>query len=440
MKIRWKPQPKQEKALRSTAFEILFGGARGGGKTATGQAWLLYDIDKPMLRALVIRRNYTDLSDWIDRAKQFFKPNGAKFVGDTFYFPSGAQIKTGHLDGADAYTKYQGHEYQRILIEELSHIPKLSYYQKLITSCRSTQPDIKPQIFCTTNPDEPGLEWIKDYWGIPDNPDFDKIYQREVNGIRRVFIPSKIEDNQELLSVDPEYLQRLEAIKETDPELYDAWRNGNWGGQGVEGAYYKKQMDDLEMSNRVVENLYDEFLPVYTWCDLGISDSFTIGYFQYAHNQWRCIDYDEFEGESLGEAIRRMREKRYVYAEHYAPHDIEVRELGTGKSRREIAESLGLSYNVAPNLHVADGINALRMRFSQLWFDKDKTELLRKRLKRYHKEFDEKRGIYKDKPVHDINSHGADMMRYWAVTQIYQPDIREEMRVMQNRMNKGTMK
>jgi hypothetical protein len=439
MKIRWKPQPKQEKALASNAFEVLFGGARGGGKTAAGQAWLLYDIDKPLLRALVIRRNFTDLSDWIDRAKQFFKPNGAKFVGDTFYFPSGAQVKTGHLDGADAYTKYQGHEYHRILIEELSHIPKLSYFQKLVTSCRSTQPDIKPQVFCTTNPDEPGLEWIKDYWGIPDNPDFNKVYTKVVGGIKREFIPSKIEDNQELLNVDPEYLQRLEIIKETDPELYEAWRNGNWGGQGVEGAYYKTQINDLELSGRIRENIYDPLLPVHTWCDLGIADSFTIGYFQNAGHEWRVIDYDEFEGESLGEAIRRMRDKPYVYGEHYAPHDIEVRELGTGKSRKEIAESLGIRYNTCPRMTISDGINALRMRFKTLYFD-TKTEVLLKRLKRYHKEYDDKRGVYKDRPVHDINSHGADMMRYWAITDHYTPDAHQEMIFERNRQRPTSMR
>lgn len=444
MKIRWKPQPKQETALRSNADEILYGGARGGGKTDTSIVKPLYHIDKPYYRALLIRKNFTDLKDWISRAEDMYKGVGGKFVNGSFVFPSGATIWLGHFADDASYQKYQGFNLHELYIEELTHLAREEKYEKLLGSVRSIHKDIKSQVFATTNPDGPGSEWVKERWGIPDKPTGDSIvtYKDIQIGDRVVrrkleFIPSTVYDNK-FLSESDDYMSYLHSIQ--DEELKRAWLEGSWEGFGVEGSYYKKQMDDLEKSNRIVENLYDEFLPVYTWCDLGISDSFTIGYFQYAHNQWRCIDYDEFEGESLGEAIRRMREKKYVYAEHYAPHDIEVRELGTGKSRREIAESLGLSYNVAPKLSIADGINALRMRFSQLWFDKDKTDLLRKRLKRYHKEFDEKRGVYKDKAVHDINSHGADMMRYWAVTQIYQPDIREEMRVMQNRMNKGTMK
>ena len=88
MTIQWQPQPKQAIALASTEDEILFGGARGGGMPDTGHAWLLYDIDKPSYRALVIRKNYTDLSDWLDRAQRFYFNAGGKLVGDTFIFPS----------------------------------------------------------------------------------------------------------------------------------------------------------------------------------------------------------------------------------------------------------------------------------------------------------------------------------------------------------------
>jgi hypothetical protein len=344
---------------------------------------------------------------------------GAEVVGNPpeIRFPKGGIIRTGHLKDENAYTKYQGHEYQRILIEELSQIPRQKDYEKLISSCRSSTPELKPQVFATTNPDDPGLEWIMARWNIPEKPDFDKIYESMTpEGRRLVFIPAKLEDNPKLMDADPNYVRFLESLKNSDKELYDAWRNGNWGGYGVEGAYYRDQLLKAELDKRITDVPYDELIPVHTWCDLGMGDSFSIGYFQNYGKKWSIIDYDEFDGEGLLDVAKRMKDKGYFYGEHYAPHDIEVRELGTGKSRKEVAEGLGIKYNVAPKLSVEDGINAVRMRFSTLWIDKTKCDLFLKRVRRYHKEFDDKRGQFKNIPVHDINSHAADMLRYWATS------------------------
>lgn len=450
MLIHWKPQAKQEIALASDADEILYGGSRGGGKTDAGQAWLLYDKDNERYRALVIRRNADDLKDWTDRAEYMFRPTNAKITGNPaeITWPSGAKARTGHLKDENAFTKYQGHEYQKILIEELSHIPREKDYLKLIASNRSTVDGIRPQVFCTTNPDDPGMEWIKERWEIPDEPDHNQVYTtyKEVSMLNEkgetvimkrklVFIPAKIEDNPVLLTKDPNYIVFLESLKSADPNLYEAWRHGSWKGYGKEGSYYRDNLIRAEQEGRVVEGLYEPTLPVYTWCDLGISDAFAVGYFQAVMNQWRVIDYDEFEGYSLVEVINAMRSKGYTYADHHAPHDIEVKELGSGKTRYEIASDNGLTYNITPNISVADGINAVRMRFAQLYFDKEKTKTLRKKLAKYHKEFDERRGMWKDKPAHDANSHAADMVRYWAVTKVYTPDSGMEQRVYQNRQN-----
>jgi hypothetical protein len=435
MKVKWKPQPKQEGALASNADEILFGGARGGGKTDAGMAWLMYDLANSKYRALVIRRNATDLSDWIDRAGTMYSGAGGKYTGDTFYFPTGARIRTGHLADKDAYQKYQGHEYHKILIEELTHISREADYEKLLASCRSTVDGLRPQIFNTTNPDGAGHDWVKERWSIPDNSHEPVITFKK--GRKMAFYPSSVYDNKILIEKDKGYLTYLESI--TDEELKRAWLQGSWEGFGVEGAYFKDNLNKAEADGRLVSNLYDPMLPVHTWCDLGIRDDFSIGYFQVAHKQWRVIDYDEFNGESIGEAINRMRAKGYTYGDHFAPHDIEVRELGTGVTRKETAQNLGVYYNKVANLGIQEGIDALRMRFSTLWFDRDKTALLIRRLKRYHKEWDEKRGVFKNKPYHDDNSHGADMMRYWAVTPHHEPDIEQALRIQRNRAKGRSM-
>ena len=69
----WKPQPRQEIALSQDFDELLYGGARFGGKTEGGLAFLAYDTEYPFYRALVIRKNADDLKDWIDRARIFYR-------------------------------------------------------------------------------------------------------------------------------------------------------------------------------------------------------------------------------------------------------------------------------------------------------------------------------------------------------------------------------
>lgn len=437
-KIHWKPQPKQEEALKQSADEILYGGSRGGGKTDAGQAWLLYDIQYPRYRALVVRRNAKDLSDWIDRARIMFAPAKGLYVNNYFEFPSGARVYTGHLNDANAYEAYQGHEYQKMLIEELTHIPREMDYEKLLGSCRSTVEGIKPQLFATTNPDGPGYKWVKARWHIPDTPTDTIKTHREItlpDGTKRtrslVFIPARVEDNPILMQKDPNYIVFLSSIQ--DPELKEAWLAGSWAGMSVEGAYYTKQLQDARKNGRISVVPWEPQLPVHTWWDLGVGDSTCIGFFQVAGYQWRLIDYYEASGEGLAHYASILRSKEYVYGEHWAPHDIEVRELGTGKSRKEMAATLGITFQVVPNLPIDDGINALRTKFPALWIDEKKCARFIDCLQNYRKEYNEKLGEFKQHPLHDWTSHAADMARYWAVTKFQGPDFEMAARVMQNR-------
>ena len=122
MKPLWKPHPGAQSyalSIDDSCFEILYGGARGGGKTDAGIVWLLKGTVDPKFTGICIRRNHTDLRQWIDRAMQLY-PN-AKVSGkpSIFEFPNGAKIYTGHLKDADSYSQFQGWEIQRILLEEV---------------------------------------------------------------------------------------------------------------------------------------------------------------------------------------------------------------------------------------------------------------------------------------------------------------------------------
>lgn len=237
--IRPIPQSPQERALSISIRELLFGGARGGGKTDAGIMRCLRNVDNKRFRGLVIRRNYADLCDWIDRANQVFAAVGAKKAEGDFKFPSGAIIRTGHLKDADAYTKYQGHEYQLILIEELTQIPSEEHYQRLISSCRSSVDSLKPQIFCTCNPGGVGHGWVKRRFVTPAAPGTAFI----ADGDYRIFIPAKLSDNPFLLK-DKSYKRTLEALPE---HIRRAWLDGDW--DALEGQYF----DDFRESQHVIK-------------------------------------------------------------------------------------------------------------------------------------------------------------------------------------------
>jgi len=409
----WMPTTKQKEALVRSEFEIMYGGARGGGKTDCGMAWLLYNIDHPEFRALVIRRNSTDLDDWIDRARTMYAKVGGKATGNPpeFVFPSGAIIRTGHLKDESAYEKYQGHEYHRMLIEELTHIPRQEDYLKLISSCRSTVEGLKPQIFATTNPGNAGHEWVKERFvdcSSPGEPTVDK-----QTGRSRIFIPAKVNDNPHLMEKDPDYVRFLDGLPDG---LRQAWRDGSWDDFDIEGAYYSAQMREAELDGRIGEVPYETSIPVDTWWDLGIGDSMVIWFSQVVGNEIRLIDYYENSGESLQFYGKILQERGYVYDTHYMPHDAKVRELSTGKSRKQIAESLGIRpIKVVPQLPVDDGINAVRMILNKCWFDREKCQEGIKTLKNYRKEWDDKHGTWKPKPLHDWASHGADAFRQLGV-------------------------
>ena len=220
MQIKWKANSgPQERALQANVFELLYGGARGGGKTEAGIIWLTDDIEHPRYRGLVIRRNADDLSDWIDRANRVYSLMGAKQVGKppTFNFPEGAVVKTGHLKDDQAYTKYQGHEYARMLIEELTQIHTEKRYLQLLASCRSTIPELRPKIFLTTNPGEVGHAWVKNRFIDPTPPNV--THRDPETGHTRLFIPAKVDDNPVLMANDPGYVMRLEGLKNPDPQL-----------------------------------------------------------------------------------------------------------------------------------------------------------------------------------------------------------------------------
>lgn len=412
--VLWRPHPgPQTSALSRPEGEVLMGGGRGSGKTSCALAWILRWVNNPRLRFLVIRRNSRDLDDWVDRAKQLWPKVDPRveFVQGEVRFGTGAIGRFGHLHDEDAYEKYQGHEYQKMLFEELTHIPSEELYLKIKGSCRSTVEGLRPQVFATTNPDGPGTRWVKKRF-----VDVAKHGERYTDqyGNTRVYIHAIVEDNPTLVENDPGYIQYLDSLP---GDLKKAWREGSWDLLEVKGSYYANYIKELREKKQITKVPYDRSALVHTWWDIGIGDSTVIIFFQQIGREWHIIDCHDASGEGLQYYVGIIKSKGYLYGNHYAPHDIENRELSAGAmSRKQVAAQLGLYFQTVPRLSIDDGIQAVRTRFNILWIDEEKCEKLIEALYNYRKEFDETRQVWKSKPLHDWTSDFADALRYWAVT------------------------
>lgn len=203
-----------------------------------------------------------------------------------------------------------------------------------------------------------------------------------------------------------------------DPDKYDWIWNGN-PREMTEGSYYGKILMKAREEGRITHLPVEPQLLVHTAWDLGMGDSTAVWFFQFlpvgGAGEWRFIDYYEASGEGLAHYAEVLASKGYRYGTHIGPHDLAVRELGSGKSRIETARGLGLNFRFAPNLPVLDGIEAVRGVLGAAWFDKDRCKDGLACLWGYQKERDEAHACWKRTPLHDWTSHGADAMRYAAV-------------------------
>lgn len=182
----------------------------------------------------------------------------------------------------------------------------------------------------------------------------------------------------------------------------------------VEGSYYGKIINDLEADGRFTTIPTDSLCRSVVAWDLGMGDSTALWVAQLVGKEVRIIDCVENHGQGLAWYVDWLREKGYENYEQILPHDVEVRELGTGKSRKEVLMEAGLDITVCKRLSVADGIQAVRQLLPRCWFDKKVKQGL-DALRNYRREHDEKRNVFYEKPLHDWSSHFADSFRYLAV-------------------------
>jgi hypothetical protein len=183
----------------------------------------------------------------------------------------------------------------------------------------------------------------------------------------------------------------------------------------VEGSYYGQILNELEDKKHMQEIPREEISRTFTAWDLGMGDSTSIWVAQLVGTEVRLIDYYENHGVGLDHYVKWIKDNDYLKAEHILPHDVRVRELGTGKSRLEMLEEAGLEVKIAPRMGLDDGIQAVRRLLPRCWFNVPKVQNGLNCLRNYRRDYDEKRKIFYERPLHDWSSHGSDSFRYLAL-------------------------
>ena len=317
-------------------------------------------------------------------------------------FPNGARFR---LFGADNYNAMRGLYFDAVVLDEMADFPASAWP----TVIRPAIVDRKGRATIIGTPKGKNEFWeMYDY--AKNHPEW----------WCRMFKASETD----ILDAD-----ELEEAKRTMGEdRYEQEFQCSFEA-AIQGAYYAQEMKTATSDGRVTNVPYDPAVGVTTAWDLGIGDSTAIFFAQYVGQEIRIIDYYESSGVGLDHYAKVLSEKGYHYVEHILPHDVQVKELGTGKSRIETLDALGISdITIAPKLAVDDGIQAARSMIARCWFDEEDCARGIEALRQYRREFDERLKTWRGRPLHDWTSHGADAFRYLAVGKQTRQDWGEPIR------------
>ena len=317
-------------------------------------------------------------------------------------FPNGARFR---LFGADNYNAMRGLYFDAVVLDEMADFPASAWP----TVIRPAIVDRKGRATIIGTPKGKNEFWeMYDY--AKNHPEW----------WCRMFKASETD----ILDAD----ELKEAKRTMGEDRYEQEFECSFEA-AIQGAYYAQEMKTATSDGRVTNVPYDPAVGVTTAWDLGIGDSTAIFFAQYVGQEIRIIDYYESSGVGLDHYAKVLSEKGYHYVEHILPHDVQVKELGTGKSRVETLDALGISdITIAPKLAVDDGIQAARSMIARCWFDEEDCARGIEALRQYRREFDERLKTWRGRPLHDWTSHGADAFRYLAVGKQTRQDWGEPIR------------
>lgn len=198
----------------------------------------------------------------------------------------------------------------------------------------------------------------------------------------------------------------------TQDELDQEWYLST--DAAIKGAFFGDEMRAALKAGRICHVPFDPSLPVDTDWDLGI-DAMAVWFSQSTTTEVRLIDYEEQVGGGFPEMIRALKERPYVYGQHWGPHDIETREISSGLTRRQTARQHGINFEVTPKLGIAEGISAAKLMLARCYFDEKLCKHGIEALRQYRKTYNTRLETFTEVPLHNAASHGADAFRGLAV-------------------------
>lgn len=345
---------KQEKFIKSDAFETLFGGAAGGGKSY-GQLVdaLLYALKYPKSKQIIFRSTFADLEKSLIRVSLDIYPlsiadyNSSKH---TWKFNNGSIIDFGYIQYEKDVYQYQSAEYDVIRFDELTHFTEFMYTY-MISRCRGANPYPK-RIKSSTNPGGVGHTWVKERFIDIGEPNVIHNCKLETGEeVTRIFIPSLVTDNKFMLEYDPDYIKRLDALPEKERK---ALKYGDWDiYDGMFFPEFKRSIHVIEPF-KIPDN-WNRYIAM----DYGL-DMFAV-LFIAIDTKGKAYVYNEIHKSNLivSEAVQTlksyMRQDKYKYI--YAPPDLWNRNRDTGKSTAELFWEGGIDLTKASNNRIAGWLN-----------------------------------------------------------------------------------